>query len=155
VEKLFDLVIISIVGFQPETYRKIMGLELEKTKRFASKIAANRVTRLYLKYLVTPSNIHETDLFFEWAVDLKPDKIFISDSNTREYINQHTKDHYWKKVIDRTRSKLIADITLSHENLKASRTKIALSPLASELFGVDASFIRNNNLADIFDSIFC
>lgn len=155
VEKLFDLVIVSIVGFQPETYRKIMGLGLEKTKRFASKMAARRATRLYVKYLVTPSNIHETDLFFEWAVDLKPDKIFISDSNTRGYINQHTKDHYWQKIIDRTRNKLIADIARSQEYLKASHTKIGLSPLASELFGIDESFIRTNNLADVFDSIFC
>jgi pyruvate-formate lyase-activating enzyme len=38
VEQLFNYIWISFVGFQAETYRKIMGLELPITVKFAEEI---------------------------------------------------------------------------------------------------------------------
>lgn len=69
VRRLFDKVTISIVGFQSETYRKIMMIDINKTMRVAEELLNNN-NHIYicLKYLVSPLNAHESNLFLNWAI---------------------------------------------------------------------------------------
>jgi len=63
VESLFFNVLVSVYGFQDETYRRITRMELEKTLRFAGDLVKRKRTTVHLKYLVTPLNLHELPLF--------------------------------------------------------------------------------------------
>jgi pyruvate-formate lyase-activating enzyme len=66
----FDRITVSFVGFQPATYKVIMGMNVEMTKRFCVEVIASGKVRVYLKYLITPNNLHELPMFLEWAIGL-------------------------------------------------------------------------------------
>lgn len=103
VERLFSKVVISIVGFQPTTYKRVMGLDFEATMAFAAELNRRRSTTLLLKYLVTPLNSHEFDLFLRWAIGLEPHGGYIfAESAGTTYMNFDTPDGYWRLVFERT-----------------------------------------------------
>lgn len=102
VESVFNTVTVSMVGFQPETYRKIMGMEINKTMAFVQELVRNRRVLLTAKFLITPLNLHEANLFLEWVAMIGPHKCAFQDSDTKHYINLHTRDAYWRKVVSRT-----------------------------------------------------
>lgn len=150
VEKLFDSITISIVGFQKETYKKIMGLEIDKMISFAEKLINRNVIKVSLKYLVTPSNIHETNLFLNWALQLAPSTSIqiVEMGNFDNYINYETNDDYWRKILDR----VIKDIHLELANankfrLKENGTKITVTNL--EKYKITKNFIRDHHLQGI------
>jgi len=62
VEFLFNRVTLSIVGFQPQTYETIMGMDIDKVKSFAEQLSRNQKVILYLKSLL--SGISEKQLKF-------------------------------------------------------------------------------------------
>ncbi|OVE74418.1 hypothetical protein BVX94_00405, partial [bacterium B17] len=70
VEHLFSEVFVSVVGFQSETYKAVMGLNIEKTKTFVEKLLANNNIEVIPKFLITPINIHEVSLFLKWIIEL-------------------------------------------------------------------------------------
>lgn len=42
---LFGRITVSFVGFQPETYYKIMGLDINKTFNFVEKLLQTKTTK--------------------------------------------------------------------------------------------------------------
>lgn len=101
-EALFDAVHISIVGFQPETYRAIMGLELTRTKAFAQALCRGGKTRVQLKYMAAPNNFHEIPLFLDWAVGTGAQNLAVETITVGQYIVLDTFDDYWRKIFRRT-----------------------------------------------------
>jgi len=102
VEALFDAVHFSIVGFQPETYRAIMGLDIERTKALAEALCRGGKTRVQLKFMATPNNIHEIPLFLTWALATGAKNIAVETINIGQYILLDTFDDYWRKIFRRT-----------------------------------------------------
>ncbi len=147
VESLFFNVLISLYGFQDETYRRITRMELEKTLRFAELLVTRNKTTVHLKYLVTPLNLHELPLFLRWAIALGPETISVIDSNTAHYINRATPDRYWDLVIGRTGEEVRSVLAGESSRLAGSHTVVLLDALSREMFGLDQGFIEEAGLA--------
>lgn len=138
-EELFDWIIVSFVGFQPETYKCLMGLDIEKTKKFCSKIDKNNKISISLKYLISPNNIHEIPLFMEWALKMKNAyNIHIDDSNSAQYINFNTNDLYWQKVIERTKREIFK-ILKEYKKEHQIKNKIHMTSNVFNLLKIDES----------------
>jgi len=142
VESIFDSVTISFVGFQAETYKKIMGLDLNKALSFVEVLLKRKkVKNIWVKFLINPSNIHETDLFLDWAIRTKPSVCLIQDSATLNYININTSDDYWKKIFNRTGKKLKKIIAKNKSGMISNGTLILMDSGSIQLFGIDDNFI--------------
>lgn len=102
VERLFEAVHFSIGGFAPQTYKAVMGLDFERTKRFAEGLCRGGRTRVQLKFMATPSNIHEIPLFLRWAMELSPASVAVETISIGQYVNMNTFDSYWSKIFERT-----------------------------------------------------
>jgi MoaA/NifB/PqqE/SkfB family radical SAM enzyme len=120
VEKLFDRATVSMVGFQPETYRRIMGMDLQKTIKFVEELAERRKVAITLKYLSTALNLHESNLFLKWAISINPNLIYFSDANVGGYINAAAPFHFWNKIYNRTGQE-IKSLLLENKNLLAEK----------------------------------
>lgn len=70
-------VMVSFNGFSCATYNTIMGLDIEKTKRFCEEIKRQGKTNLGIKLLNSPITIAETPEFLDWALSLEPQCIAI------------------------------------------------------------------------------
>lgn len=152
IESLFKLVSISFVGYQSETYRTIMGLGITKTTEFAHKIANRGKVTLRLKFLVTPLNVHESALFFRWAVGVVPAVIVMHDSDISKYINYDTEDSYWFKIIDRSAKALQNAIKDSAKIINQKNIKMHIHDSVKKLYSIDSKFIDDNNLNNSFVS---
>ncbi len=148
VESLFFNVLVSVYGFQDETYRRITCMELEKTRRFATELVWRKKTTAHLKYLVTPLNLHELPLFLRWAASLGPETISVIDANTARYINRSTEDRFWDTVIVRTGDAVRGELAASAEALAASGTIVLIDALSREMFGLDEGFVAGAGLSE-------
>lgn len=148
VESLFFNVLISVYGFQDETYRSITRMELEKTRSFAELLVTRSKTTVHLKYLVTPLNLHELPLFLRWAIALGPETISVIDSNTALYINSDTPDRYWSVILERTGRAVRSVLSGESDRLAGSGTVVLLDALSREMFGLDQGFVKEAGLAD-------
>lgn len=142
---------VSFVGFQRATYKTIMGMDIEKTKNFCEHIIKSGKTRVYLKYLITPNNLHELPLFLEWAISLAPEVIYFTDANTKKYINEYTLDRYWEKMITRTVQEttrvLLANKEFLEKELNNRFVRISIGGVTtSALLGVNEDYIKENGL---------
>lgn len=150
VEKIFSRVTVSFVGVQRETYKKIMGMEVEKSMEFAETLVGRKHLPVYLKYLITPSNVHESNLFFRWAIPLAPEMIQLVDSGIDSYIRFDTHDQYWTKILARTGRTLRDELTFHSEQLAASLvTKILIDNISLQRFEITDSFLTGIGLRDV------
>ncbi len=150
----FDRITVSFVGFQPATYKVIMGMNVEMTKRFCVEVIASGKVRVYLKYLITPNNLHELPMFLEWAIGLAPEVIYFTNAGMRQYINENTGDQYWVKMISRTRQELTSVIVKHREFLESQLNKRFMyigvdGAHTGELLGINQSYIADHGLSSI------
>jgi len=110
VKRIFTSIYISIVGFQDATYKKIMNIDFAKTKSFIKMIGANTTISLHLKYLITPINIHEIDLFFDWAAEQKCNSIYLGQASQLADIRFGGSIPFWETIIDRAGDSLRASL---------------------------------------------
>lgn len=149
VNKLFNAVYMSIVGFQPETYKRVMGLDIDKTKHFIEKLVSTNVVKLQLKFMSTAINIHEAGLFFDWAVKLHRVDIAFADTSVKMYLNFKTFDNYWNKILLRTAEDLKRRIVEAKPFLLSAKRKVYLDVGMRDLFNITPAWIRENNLDEI------
>ncbi len=140
VESLFDTVKVSFVGFQPETYRRVMGLDMARAVELVEKLNEHKRVVLSLKYLVTPLNLHEAPLFLRWAIGLKPNGPVFFESASFDYMNFDTSDRYWAKICERTGAEIAKVIADAAPALREHRISVQLSPPVLELYRLDRSF---------------
>lgn len=154
VTNTFNRITVSFVGFQPATYRIIMGMDVEMTKRFCVDVIASGRTRVYLKYLITANNMHELPMFLEWAIGLAPEIIYFTDAGTKHYINENTNDQYWAKMISRTRQ-AVTDVILKHREFLEAQLGgrfmyIGVDGMhTAELLGLTERYIADHGLAKV------
>jgi wyosine [tRNA(Phe)-imidazoG37] synthetase (radical SAM superfamily) len=149
IDKLFSRITISFVGFERETYRKIMGLNLDKTITFVEEVKRRGKTKLHLKYLTTPLNFHETNLFLNWSLTLAPARVEISDADTFSYIYRATKDRFWDKILERTSKDVKFEILSFKAQLLLKQTILAISLKNRQMFDINDSFIAENELKSV------
>lgn len=124
VERLFSSVTVSIVGFQPGTYRSIMGLSFDRTAAFVDELSRRRSTEITLKFLLTPSNLHELPLFLEWAIGKQPAKVLVDDAGMGDYVNLGAPYQYWSKIVARTLSETQAVLLRHCSHLAATGVRV-------------------------------
>jgi len=124
VERLFSLVIVSIVGFQPGTYRSIMGLSFDRMDGFVDELSRRKGIELTLKFLLTPSNLHEVPLFLQWAIGKQPAKVLVDDAGMGDYVNWGAPYQYWQKIVARTMRDTRAVLTKNYSQLAATGVKV-------------------------------
>lgn len=127
VDEVFSSITVSLVGFQPETYKIIMGLDISTAKAFSESMI-QRGKRVALKFVATPSNVHEVVAFLRWAIPLRPHLIHLTDTGTTLYVKMDTKDSYWEKILQRTIAAMKDELTAQKEVLLGSGTAVAFSP---------------------------
>jgi MoaA/NifB/PqqE/SkfB family radical SAM enzyme len=150
VEEIFSGIYISFVGFQPATYKRIMGMDVEKAKRFAENlIARKKIRKVILKYLTTPSNIHEASVFLEWSISLSPTSCLFQDSNIFQYINLRTNDGYWHKIFERTSQELKTVILKNKTHFLSSKMTVSFDSYCRDIFKIDDAFIQENGVENI------
>lgn len=149
VAELFDRVVVSVVGFSPDTYRKITGMDIARTVAFVGALLKTSRPEVTLKYLVTPLSLHETNLFLEWAIGLAPHRIRISDSLVAQYIEMRTFDDFWQKIMDRTGEEVRKVLLGMRDRLIAQRTVVGFDTALRKMFGIDDEFVRGNGLDGI------
>lgn len=137
VNETFNRVVISIYGFQPETYKKTTGLDLSKTLAFAEELIKNGNCKVNLKYLTTPINLHEVNLFLRWALRLLPERIILADSNIAQYINTGTPDRFWEKIEERTKQSVQEELRNSRAALKDSTSTIVIDSVNRKRLGIE------------------
>ncbi|MBF0459046.1 MAG: hypothetical protein HQK99_14245 [Nitrospirae bacterium] len=137
VNETFDRVVISIYGFQPETYKKTTGLELSKTLSFAEELIRHGKCKVNLKYLTTPINLHEVNLFLRWALWLLPERIILADSNIAQYINTGTPDRFWEKIEERTKQSVQDELRNARAALKDSGCTIVIDSVNRKRLGIE------------------
>jgi Radical SAM superfamily len=149
VRALFDKLYISIVGFQPETYQRIMGLDVAKTIAFVEQLHDTTGVRIQLKYMSTPINIHEAPLYFDWAIGLKRAEITFADTSVSSYVRYGTFDDYWNKIFARTELELKRKICAQRELLEHDRRKIFFDAGMRSHFRITPEWIRENKLENL------
>jgi len=146
IEEVFDFMYVSMVGFQSETYKRIMGLDINKTKRFIDALIDRGKVGIGLKYLVTPLNVHEAGLFLDWAIQRKPTEISIADSNIDQYINYKSWDNFWNKIIKRTSFEVKKELMQKKEFMLQNNIKVGFDFNCKRIYDISDSFIKDNDL---------
>ncbi len=149
VEKGYERLYVSFVGFQPETYRAIMGISIDKTISFVERLIERGKVQVYLKYLVTPVNAHEAELFFSWAINIKARRINFDGAVNEKYIVRGTSDNYWSKIYKRSAVKLKLSIISNKKVMKRVGMVVLFTPEIMRLFDITKEFIESNDLVGI------
>jgi hypothetical protein len=147
IEGVFDRFSISFVGFQEETYKKIMGIDIQQTFNFVDSLLRHKSCQVQLKYLITPVNLHETGLFLKWALSMSPERIFIADAATVSYINLNTRDEYWLKIIELVGTDIREAIVSAKDKILTDNIVIALEERVRSTFGIDKQFADAHGLS--------
>jgi pyruvate-formate lyase-activating enzyme len=140
---LFTSMTISIVGFQDHTYNAIMGLDISKTKNFVAKMMDMRSTKISLKYLCTPLNIHEIHLFLKWAIECSPESIQIVDADFKSYINLNTSIPFWDQIIQRCSKLFIHSLHTHKELLNKNNTDVWIDEKIMKTFSTSYEDLKN------------
>ncbi|OGV55845.1 MAG: hypothetical protein A2017_07530 [Lentisphaerae bacterium GWF2_44_16] len=134
--KIFNRIGVSLVGFQNETYKKIMGLDLDITKKFIEYVHNETDIKTLLKFLSTPSNIHEIPLFMEWAAGNPPNAVVFEDTGFWQYVNKNAPFSYWNKILFRTRNDFLRTVENNAETVLRNKLKIYLRPHIVDLLSL-------------------
>lgn len=137
IERLFDDVNISVVGFQPETYRAIMGIDIRPMRRMARRLCRGGRTRVHLKFMATPNNIHELPLFLRWAARLSPNAISSDGIHIAKYVVRNTFDSYWAKIFERTGKEVRRFLDDHGREIAKRGVHLFFEPEVRELLGLD------------------
>jgi MoaA/NifB/PqqE/SkfB family radical SAM enzyme len=147
VKRIFTSMTVSIVGFQDATYTKIMGINFTQTKLFIKMVCAETNIPLSLKYLITPINIHEIDLFMDWAVEQESDSIqLIEASPLIDAIHLGNSIPFWETIIDRAGQALQASLKRHITTLNKRGCKVICSRFVVDYLGITPAFIEKIGL---------
>lgn len=151
IERIFDELKVSFLAFEPETYKRITGLDMKRAIAFVERLARRKRVRLLLKYLVTPLGMHEAGLFLEWAIALNPAYAFFEDAQTRRYINVETSDRFWDKISQRTGESIRSVLIAHKQKLLKTPMTIRFSTESLRVLGMINSweaFIKDHDLQE-------
>lgn len=149
VEQLFYRMVITIPGFQPETYRRVVGLPVERVKGFAERMCQGKSTSVTLKYLTSPISIHETNLFLAWARELLPVQMQIVDATSSRYITMGAKYLYWEKIFERTGKNVRKELKkIGQDEHNNDETIIYIDSGNRNRNSITPKFVKENKLED-------
>ena len=113
-------------------------------------LAKRKKIQLRLKYLTTPINIHEANLFLEWAIILSPELIFFEDANTPGHIQYNAPFDFWGKIFRRNGEEIKLVLLQNKNKLFDDNITVQFSKICIKILGLDENFTRfieNNKLS--------
>lgn len=146
VEAIFSAMSVSVVGFQPETYKRIMGMDIHRMQAFVAALRRGNRVPLNLKYLATPLNVHEIVLFLDWAVQVAPRSVSLCDALLLEYVNMETKDQFWRKILGRTATALRRRLVHHADAMARAGLVVHMEPSIKSMFQITPEFLREQGL---------
>ncbi len=146
VEALFDRITVSVVGFQPETYKRIMGMNLDKMIKFVELLLKQKKIQVNLKYLITPINLHEANLFLQWAIELAPSLIFFEEADIINHIKYNAPYNFWDKIFERTGQEIRSLLISNKDKIFENNTSIKFSTMCLSFLDLNDAFFTQNNL---------
>jgi MoaA/NifB/PqqE/SkfB family radical SAM enzyme len=158
VEQLFSAVDVSFMAFQPETYERIMGMDVSKTLQFAQELAHRKKTCLSVRYVATPISIHELCLFLQWAINIRPSFIIANDCYIPQYINVRTSDNFWERIFLRSKEKVKSVLMLNKEAIINNQISIELSEHVLHILSLDVEwekFLNEHDFRGFVREHFC
>ena len=126
-----------------------MGIKLSKTLTFVETLFKNNKVKVFPKFLISPLNLHEVTLFLLWATKYRPDQFVFADAATLNYIELHTNDTYWQKIIDRTVDSFKKELIKNRLTYISSKTRIGFDEGSIKLLQISRQFIEDNSLEKI------
>lgn len=148
-KSLFDWVNFSFMGFAPDTYECIMGLEREKTLNFIEAVRNSYKGKMRISFVVLPSNVHEICSFLMYALDIGAN-VLIADGSVFKYISPDiTWDSYWIKLMERSGKKFKALLAEKREALADMNINIEILSSLRSVYGIDNQFLIENKLEKI------
>ncbi len=150
-EEIFDKMTVSMLGFTELTYKNEMGLDFNKTMDNFMDLYKNKKVKLSPKYLAMPTNLFEIIPFFNWAVNLDVEKIYLHCIIELEHIaNFNTRFLYWTKTFEKV-EKQIKDIFEKNQELLISKNKhfISIHKNLAEKLNISQEYIDSLNLNNI------
>jgi hypothetical protein len=165
IQDCFDSILISFYGFQPETYRKVTNLPIDRVMAFSELLLQQAREKVHLKYLTTPVNFHESALFLDWALTKTPGWVVSHDCNTPYFLNMdldepyrfnetyptHDKipNNYWKEILYRTVRDIIKTLKCHRDLLESGRTRVAYADFLFKWGGLTQELVDANKLPHV------
>ena len=146
-ESLFAELHVSMVGFQPETYSAIMGLDVGRTQPMIQALIRRNKVKVMLKYLLLPLNVHEVGAWLEWALASGARSLQIAYASGWEWVVPQTQYQFWEKIYERASVRL-KRVLVSHFRHETG-VKLVFEENAANLLDVSSAFIEKQELKGI------
>lgn len=143
-EKIFDEMTVSMLGFTPLTYKNEMGLDFNKVMSNFIYLYENKKVALRPKYLAMPTNLFEIIPFFNWALSLDLDKIYLH--NIHEFAQvANLENRYWTKTFAKVEKEMKKLFEENREKIiKKGSHYISIHPILSEYLHINQKYINDN-----------
>ncbi len=149
VSKIFSEITVSFLGFTPNTYNSVMGLDYDVTIKNFDYLLNNTSIKMRPKYLAMPTNVYDLPLFFEWALNKNVDKIYLH--NTREFAKCcHINDIFWQKTFAQIEKEIKKILEKNKEYiLNKDRYFISFHSFLAEMLKIDEEYLEVNGFKNI------
>lgn len=147
--KIFDSMTVSILGFNPFTYNKIMGLNYETTMGNIDYILKNTNIKLSPKFLLMPSNMYESAEFLKWALSINSEKIYLH--NIREFKKCcNLEEDFWIRTFAQVEKEIKA-VLENNKDYIISKNKhfISIHDIFANRINIDSKYIKDNGFNGI------
>lgn len=149
IANIFSEITVSILGFTPNTYKKIMGLDFDTTMKNFDYLQNNTNVKMRPKYLAMPTNIYDLPLFFEWALNQKSEKIYLH--NVNEFPECCNLEHFlWQRIfsqVENDMKKILCDY--KEHIISQNKHFISFHALLANMLKIDNNYIDENGFKNI------
>lgn len=144
VEEIFNEMTVSFLGFSKLIYKNEMNLDFEKTMKNFKYLYENKKVSLFPKYLAMPTNLFDIIPFFEWALSLDVEKIYLH--NIHEFAQVANLDHkYWNRTFEKV-EKQIKNLLEMNKDKIISKQKhfISIHQILSDKLNITSEYLNEN-----------
>ena len=143
-EEIFDEITVSILGFNPTTYKNEMGLDFDVVMRNFEYLYNNKQVKLRPKFLAMPTNLFDIVDFFNWAIKLDVDKIYLHNIHEFKAV-ANLGQPYWLKTFAKLEKQIKQILEENKEHIQSkNRHFISIHPILSEMLNIDSGYITRN-----------
>lgn len=143
-EEIFDEITVSILGFNPTTYKNEMGLDFDIVMRNFEYLYKNKKVKLRPKFLAMPTNLFDLIDFFDWAIKLDIDKIYLHNIHEFEKV-ANLDNKYWLRTFKKLEKQMKKIFDNNKELLQSkNRHFISIHPILANMIHIDSDYIKQN-----------
>ena len=148
-ERIFNRMTVSFLGFSKLIYKNEMGLDFEKTMKNFKYLYDNKKVSLLPKYLAMPTNLFDIVPFFEWALGLNVEKIYLH--NIHEFAQVANLEHkYWNRTFEIVEKQIKYLLKVNKDKIISKQKHfISIHQILADKLHITPEYLQENN----FDKI--